>query len=129
MLNDQLANVLSAIIIYEKVGKKEFIIQPISKIIRRVLTILQEHGYVGELEEISTAKGGIAKLNLLGNLNKCGVIKPRFSIDKYDFERFEKRYLPANGVGILIISTPYGLMTHEQAKEKKIGGRLIAYCY
>lgn len=129
MLNDPLANVMSTIIIYERTGKRELTVHPVSKIIRRVLSIMQEHGYVGELEELSEGRGGFAKLNLLGNVNKCGVIKPRFAIDKTEFQKFEKRYLPANGVGILILSTPQGLMTHEKAKEKQIGGRLIAYCY
>ncbi|MEM3154687.1 MAG: 30S ribosomal protein S8 [Candidatus Woesearchaeota archaeon] len=129
MLNDPLANVLSAVITYEQTGKRELLIHPVSKLIRRVISIMQEHGYVGQLEDINEGRGGFAKLHLLGNINKCGVIKPRFAITKNDFVKFEKRYLPANGVGILILSTPTGLMTHEQAREKNIGGRLIAYCY
>ncbi len=129
MLNDPLANVMSAIITYEQTGKRELTIHPVSKIIRRILSLMQEHGYVGALEDVSEGRGGFAKLNLLGNVNKCGVIKPRFAIQKHDFIKFEKRYLPASGVGILILSTPHGLMTHEQAREKSIGGRLIAYCY
>jgi small subunit ribosomal protein S8 len=129
MLNDPLANVMSAILTCEKIGKKDLLIHPVSKTIRRVLAIMQELGYLGALEEISESRGGFAKLNLLGNLNKCGVIKPRFAIKATMFQKFEKRYLPANGVGILILSTPLGFITHEQAKEKKIGGRLIAYCY
>ena len=44
-------------------------------------------------------------------------------------EKYEKRYLPAKQFGILIISTPKGLMTHVQAMDKKTGGKLIAYCY
>jgi len=129
MLNDPLANVMSAILTYEKIGKKELLIHPVSKTIRRVLAIMQEKGYLGALEEMSESRGGFAKLNLLGNLNKCGVIKPRFAIKATMFQKFEKRYLPANGVGILILSTPHGFITHEQAREKGIGGRLIAYCY
>lgn len=129
MLNDPLANVMSAIITYEGTGKRELTIHPVSKIIRRVLSIMQEHGYVGALEDLSEGRGGFAKLHLLGNVNLCGVIKPRFSLKSQEFQKFEKRYLPANGVGILIISTPQGLMTHEQAREKKIGGRVISYCY
>ncbi len=129
MLNDPLANVMSAILTYEKTGKKELLIHPVSKTIRRVLAIMQERGYVGAIEEMSEGRGGFAKLNLLGNVNLCGVIKPRFSIKTDGFLKFEKRYLPANGVGILILSTPEGFMTHEQAREKGYGGRLIAYCY
>ncbi len=129
MLNDPIANMMSSIIIYEQTGKRELIVHPVSKIIRKVLTIMQEHGYVGELEDLSEGRAGFAKLNLLGNVNKCGVIKPRFAIGKQEFQKFEKRYLPANGVGILILSTSQGLMTHDKAREQGIGGRLIAYCY
>lgn len=129
MLNDPVANALSAIIIYESDGKKEIIIHPVSRVLRRILSIMQEHRYVGALEDISEAKGGFAKLNLLGNINRCGVIKPRFSVKQGEYEKFEKRYLPAQGVGILIVSTAQGIMTHTQARDKKIGGRLIAYCY
>jgi len=129
MLNDPLANVMSSIVTYEKIGKKELVIHPLSKVIRKVLSILQDYHYVGELEDLSTGRGGFAKLNLLGSINKCGVIKPRFSVKNQDFQKFEKRYLPANGVGVLIISTSQGLMTHEQARQKGLGGKLIAYCY
>src|SRR5574341_2205478 len=80
MLSDPIANVLSALMTHERYGKRELSIHPVSKIIRRVLAIMQEHGYVGELEELSEGRGGFAKLHLLGNVNKCGVIKPRFAI-------------------------------------------------
>jgi len=129
MLNDPLANVMSAIVSYEKTGKRELLVNPLNKVIRRVLAIMQEYGYIGNLEELSAGRGGFAKLHLMNHVNKCGVIKPRFAIQADEFQKFEKRYLPAAGVGILIISTPEGIMTHEQAREKGIGGRLLAYCY
>jgi small subunit ribosomal protein S8 len=56
-------------------------------------------------------------------------VKPRYQIKKDEFERFEKRFLPARGFGIIIISTVKGLMTHEQAKQLNLGGTLISYCY
>jgi len=90
---------------------------------------MNEHNYLGAFEEIADGKGNFLKVNLLGNLNKCGVIKPRFSTKKNAFEKWEKRYLPAKDFGIIIISTPYGIMTHNQAKEKNTGGKLLAYCY
>jgi len=83
MLNDPIANVMSAINTYENIGKRELIVQPVSKILRRIMTIMQENGYVGDLEEITPNRGGISKLHLLGNVNRCGVIKQRISIDKY----------------------------------------------
>ena len=61
------------------------------------------------------------KLNLLGNINKCGVIKPRYSVKNDEFEKFEERYLLARGMGILIVSTPEGIIVHHDAKEKISG--------
>lgn len=129
MLNDPLANMMSAISSHERVGKREVTVTPVSGMMKKVLNILKDCRYVGEFEELSPGRGGFAKLNLLGNINSCGVIKPRFSVKGDGFEKFEKRYLPAKGVGILILSTSQGVMTHVEAHKKGIGGRLIAYCY
>ena len=129
MLNDTLANTLSVILNYEKAGKKETIVSPASKLIRKVLKIMNDHGYIGKYEDMSEAKGGFIKVNLLGCINNCCVIKPRFSATLDEFEKFEKRFLPAKGVGIIILSTSQGMMVLGEAKKKGIGGRLIAYCY
>ncbi|MBD3249689.1 30S ribosomal protein S8 [Candidatus Woesearchaeota archaeon] len=129
MLNDPLANALSKIRNSEKLGESSCIIRPISNIIKRILVIMNEKGYIGENSVTEEAKGGKININLLGKINKCGAIKPRFTVKDGQFEFFEKRYLPAKGFGILIVSTNQGIMTHEEAKEKKIGGILLAYCY
>jgi small subunit ribosomal protein S8 len=129
MLNDPLAAALSKIMNAERVGKREVLIQPASSMIKKVLMIMNEHNFVGSFEEIVDGKGGVLKVNLLGNLNNCGVIKPRFSTKKDGFEKWEKRYLPAKDFGLILVSTPKGLMTHYNAKEKLLGGKLIAYCY
>ncbi|HNR45412.1 MAG TPA: 30S ribosomal protein S8, partial [Methanofastidiosum sp.] len=36
---------------------------------------------------------------------------------------------PAKEFGILIMSTPNGVMSHKKAKEQNIGGILLAYVY
>ncbi|MBI2656878.1 30S ribosomal protein S8 [Candidatus Woesearchaeota archaeon] len=129
MLNDPLANTMSLILNNEMIGKSECLVKPVSKIIREMLKVMKENNYVGELQEIEDGRGNHIILHLLGNINKCGVIKPRYSVKSNDFEKFEKRYLPAKDVGILFISTPKGIMTHYDAKSKKTGGKLLAYCY
>ncbi|NQU98359.1 30S ribosomal protein S8 [Candidatus Woesearchaeota archaeon] len=128
-LNNPLANVLSFIQNYEKLGKNEVITKDNSKLIKKVLEIMQREGYVGSYEEIRDSKGNSLKINLLGNINKTNVIRPQFQIKMSEFEKFEKRYLPAKDFGIIILSTNEGLLTHKEAKEKNIGGKLIAYCY
>ncbi len=129
MLNDTLATALSAILNREKIGNKECVIRPSSKMIKEVLKIMNDNNYIGSFEEIVTSKGNLLKVNLLGNINKCGAIKPRYSVKGNEYEKFEKRYLPAKDFGIICVSTSKGITTHTEAKKKNLGGRLIAYCY
>jgi len=65
----------------------------------------------------------------LGDLTDCRAIKPRFTVDKTQIEKYRRRYLPARNLGIVVVSTNKGLMTHEEAQKEKIGGCLIAYFY
>ncbi len=129
MLNDTLANTMSALLQDEKLGKIETTVRPASTIIKRVLDVFRENGYVQSYEVIEDGRGNVIKIKLAGTINKCGVIKPRFSVKVGDYERFEKRYLLARNMGILVVSTPSGIMTHEEARKKKSGGKLLAYCY
>jgi small subunit ribosomal protein S8 len=64
-----------------------------------------------------------------GTLLDCKAIKPRFTVDKENIEKYRRRYLPSRNMGTVIISTNKGLMTHEEAKEEGKGGCLIAYFY
>ena len=129
MLNDPLANALVAIKNAERVGKRECIIKPASKLIGRVLKLMQDYGYIEVFEWIDDGKAGVFKVVLKGNINDCNVIKPRYSIKKNEFERWESRYLPAENFGILIVSTNKGIISQYEAKKEGIGGRLLGYVY
>ncbi|TFG10038.1 30S ribosomal protein S8 [Candidatus Thorarchaeota archaeon] len=128
-LLDPLADAMSTIHNSELVGKPEVVVKPASSLIERVLRVMQSKGYIGEFEKIDDGKAGRLRIQLMGRTNKCGVIKPRFPVRRDGFERFEKRFLPAYNFGILIVTTPQGVMTHEEAKSRGIGGRLLAYVY
>lgn len=128
-MNDTLATALSNVLNAEKIGRSECDIKPVSKVIKAVLDIFKKEGFIGAYEEIDDGKGKILKINLLGAINMCGVIKPRFAVSKLNYEKFEKRYLPAKDFGFIIVSTPKGIMTHVEAKEKGLGGRLLAYVH
>jgi small subunit ribosomal protein S8 len=128
-LNDPLANVLSHILIEEKNGRRTVTVKNNSKIIRDVLKLLKEHGYLGEFKVEEDGKSGTLQVNLIGTINKIGVIKPRYSVKSTDYKRFEKRFLLAFGFGFLIVSTTKGIMTQEDAVKQNLGGKLLAYVY
>jgi len=104
-------------------------ISPASKLIGHVLSVMKKENYISNFEYVDDNKAGKFEVELDGNINQCGVIKPRHAVKKDEFEKFEKRYLPAKNFGILIVTTPEGIMTHREAIEKGIGGRLLAYMY
>jgi small subunit ribosomal protein S8 len=126
---DTLSNGLITIINNEMRNKSHCVIGPASKLLGRVLRVLQLNGFIGEFEFIDDSRAGKFKVQLLGRVNKCGAIKPRFPVGVEDFENWEKAFLPARDVGILVVSTSAGVISHREAKEKKIGGRLLAYVY
>jgi small subunit ribosomal protein S8 len=126
---DTLANGLTSIINNEMRNKQECIISPASKLLGRVLRVMQLSGYIGEFEFIDDGRSGKFKVQLLGRINKCGAIKPRFSVGTTQFETWEKRFLPSRDIGVLVVSTSQGVVSHRKAKKKKIGGRLLAFIY
>jgi small subunit ribosomal protein S8 len=125
---DNLADALAAIKNAERVGKKECVI-PASKLIKAVLQLLQKKDYIGQFEFIDDGKSGKFRIELKGKIIDCNAIKPRFSVRLDEFEKYEKRFLPARDIGMLIVSTPKGIIDHKKAKELRTGGKLLAYCY
>ena len=110
-------------------SNKNKCVGPASRLIGESLRLMREKGYVSDFELIEDKRGGKFNVDLTGRINSCGAIPPRFSVKMRDMEKYEARYLPAKDFGIIIVSTPSGVMTHKQAKEALTGGKLIAYIY
>ena len=128
-MNDTLANALSHILNCEKVGKTDCTINNPSKVTKDVMEILKSHGYINKISSTQSGKGKVLVVELKGTINKCGAIKPRFPVKISDYEKYERRYLPAKDFGVMLVSTTQGIMTHDKAMDKNLGGKLIAYCY
>ena len=126
---DTLANAMTNMKNSEMAGKGDCLIKPASKIIRDILKIMQSEGYIGNFEFIDDGKAGMYKVQLKGNINNCKEIKPRYSVPADQITKWERRYLPSRDFGTLIISTPKGIITHKEAQEMRIGGKLLAFVY
>ena len=129
MLNDPLANALSSMKNAENKGKGACTIQPSSKLIGGVLNLLKEKGYISEFEYVDDGKTGVFQVKLKGNINNCGVIKPRYPIKRDELDKWESRYLPAQHFGLLILTTTTGIVSQDEAKQNGTGGKLLAYVY
>uniref|UniRef100_A0A7S0C637 30S ribosomal protein S8, chloroplastic n=1 Tax=Proboscia inermis TaxID=420281 RepID=A0A7S0C637_9STRA len=124
-----LADCLKTITNAEKRGKRQVLIRPSSKVIVKFLQVMQQHGYVGEFEIIDDHRSGKIVVELTGRLNKCGVISPRFDVPYDDIEGWITNLLPSRQFGHVILTTTYGIMTHEEARRRKTGGKILGFFY
>ena len=129
MLQDPLNDAMATIRNAEATGKAECLIRPASKLIGRVLKVMQESDYIKAFELVEDGRGNLYKVSLVGSINNCGVIKPRFAVKRTDLEKFEARYLPAQDFGVLILTTTEGVISQTKAKQIGVGGKLLAYVY
>ena len=129
MYMDTLSNAMSTIKNAELIGKSKCEIRPASKLIGNVLKVMKDYGYIKSFEFIDDHRGGKFIVELLGRINDCKAIRPRFSVKNVEIEEFEKRFLPARDFGVLVISTTKGVMSQKEAMERGLGGVLLAYVY
>ncbi|BCS92088.1 30S ribosomal protein S8 [Metallosphaera sp. J1] len=127
-----LSNALSSLYNNETRRNKQAIIMPSSKLIVNVLRVMQKEGYVGEFEYIDDGRWGKIVVQLMGRINKCGAITPRYSLtyrEMISLPDYIRRYLPSKEIGVIIVSTPKGVMTHKEAARQRTGGIVLGYVY
>ena len=118
-----LADALKTMANAEKRGKRQVLLRPSSKVIIKFLKCMQKDGYIGEFEVVDDHRSGKIVVELNGRINKCGVISPRFNVAADAAEKLVGNLLPSRQFGHVVITTPYGIMTHSEAKRKNTGGK------
>ena len=124
-----LADALKTIMNAERKGKRQVILRPSSKVLIKFLKLMQKKGYIGEFEIIDDHRSGKIVVELLGRINKCGVISPRFDISVTQIEQWVTNLLPSRQFGFIVLTTTYGIMDHHQAVRKHTGGKVVGFFY
>merc|ERR1712098_995850 len=124
---DTLRDCLNAIVNAEKAGKRQVLVRPASKVIVKFLQVMQKQGYISEFEMIDDHRAGKIAIDLIGRINKCGVISPRFNVTRDKIGQLTQDLLPSHQFGHVVLTTPYGLMDHEEAKRKHTGGKVVGF--
>lgn len=112
--------------------KHEFVLIPASKIKLEILNVIKNEGYINDVEFIEDGKQGKIKVTLKYTENKERVIKGITRISKPGLRVYAKSTeMPKvlNGLGIAVVSTSNGVMTDREARQKHIGGEVIAYIW
>jgi small subunit ribosomal protein S15Ae len=126
---NSLADALRCINNAEKRGKRQVMLRPNSKVVVRFLTVMMKHGYINEFEVVDDHRAGKIVVNLTGRLNKTGVISPRFDISLGDIEKWCNNLLPSRQFGKLVLTTSGGIMDHEEARRKHLGGKILGFFF
>ena len=122
---DMLTRIRNAIMV-----RREEALVPNSKMKAEIAKILVKEGYVEKVEEIDERKN--LKIILKLSDGKQKVIQGLRRISKPGLRVYSGvEDLPKvlSGLGIAIISTSAGLMTDKEAREKKLGGEVLAYVW
>ena len=101
---------------------------PNSKFRAKILDVLKEEGYISNYKPSSNEKNNKFLLVDLKYNNGIPVIKEISRVSKPGRRVYSKaESIPKiqNGLGIAIVSTSKGIMTDNDARNKKIGGEII----
>ncbi len=127
MTTDPVADMLTRIRNGITAGKSE-VIMPYSKLKAAIAGILHSNGYLGKVSVLE--QGGFKQLSL--QLNGSTSPESLVRVSKPGRRIYAKASdIPTvrTGRGIVIISTPAGIMTGKEARTKGIGGELICKVY
>ena len=125
VLSDALKTILNA----ERAGKRQGLIRPSSKVIIRFLKLMQKRNYIGDFEVVDDRRGGKVVIELLGRINKCGVISPRFDIGVTEYEKVVANLLPSRQFGYIVMTTNIGIIDQEKARRRHVGGKILGFFY
>ena len=113
-------------------SKHKIVDVPASNIKKSIADILFKEGYIKAYEEIANETQGIIRITLKYDEKGNKVIAGLKRISKSGLRVYAKHdELPKvlNGLGIAIISTSEGIMTDRDARQKNLGGEVLAYIW
>ena len=105
---------------------------PASNIKKSISEILKREGFIRDYEVADDNKQGVIKVFLKYGPNGERVISGLKRISKpglRNFVRAEDLPKVLNGIGIAIVSSSAGVITDKEARQKNVGGEVIAYIW
>ncbi|GGI41037.1 30S ribosomal protein S8 [Mammaliicoccus stepanovicii] len=105
---------------------------PASNIKKEIAEILKKEGFVKSVEFIEDDKQGVIRMFLKYGQNNERVITGLKRISKPGLRVYAKAdELPKvlNGLGIALVSTSEGVLTDKDARQRGIGGEILAYIW
>ncbi|KAG8495553.1 hypothetical protein CXB51_013373 [Gossypium anomalum] len=84
-------------------------------------------GYIKNFEVHDPHRVGRITVDLQGRVNDCRALTYRQDIKAKDIEKYKTLKLPTRQWGYVVISTPDGVLDHEEAIRRNVGGQVLGY--
>ncbi len=127
-MTDPIADMLTRIRNASK-ARRNAVDIPASKLKRDIARVLKERKYIRDYIELKDRKQGIIRVYLKYSREDKPIIRGLRRISRPGLRRYvssEEAFHYATGrQGIMIISTSSGVMTNDEAMQKKVGGEAI----
>ncbi|KAA8540307.1 hypothetical protein F0562_024130 [Nyssa sinensis] len=125
ILNDALRTIVNA----ERRGFATAQLQPVSTVMASFLKIMKNRGYIKDFQVYDPHRVGKITVELQGRINDCRALTYRQDIKAQEIEKYRIRSLPTRQWGYVVITTPNGVLDHEEAIQQNVGGQVLGYFY
>jgi|SRR5579862_4646145 len=101
---------------------------PCSKMKVGIAQILKDEGYIKDFEVTKDVPQPVLRVSLKYTSERQSVVSTIKRLSKPGLRRYTKRTtipLALGGMGLIILSTPQGLMSGKEAYKRNLGGELI----
>lgn len=123
LLSDALTRVRNA-----KNARHELVDLPFSTVIKGVLFVLEEEGYINSYEEFEIKKGVKSiRVSLRYYRGKSAIeeIKRISKPGRRMYSQIRNISRPYNGLGIFVLTTPKGIISDRTARADGVGGEVL----
>ncbi len=132
MHTDPISDYLTRLRNAQAVGHKVVEI-PASNLKKEITRVLHEQGFISKYKFVDEGPQGSIKIALkYDRATKRPAITKITRVSKPGLRQYRKvKKMPRvlNGLGVVIVSTPQGVMTSKAAKENNVGGEVLCYVY
>ena len=108
--------------------KKNSVVVPFSKLKLAIALTLKKSGYVGEITESGSDPRKNLVVELLydeNNMPKINGVKRISKPGRRLYAKAREVFPVKYGRGLLVLSTPSGIVTDKEAREKRLGGETL----
>lgn len=112
--------------------RQESVLIPASNLKIGIIKILKEEGFIKDFEVVLSGVHKVLKVNLSYKAQKEPAIRGLKLVSKPSLRKYiSHRDVPRiqGGLGVVILSTPQGIMTGKAARKRAIGGEFICYVW